>query len=220
MEKLLERFAFHPSNALYLKDPLSSPVGMQILASAVPMLQSTGLEGLTFKKLAFEMKSTEATIYRYFSNKQQLLMYSMSIYAAALQMKMMLTTSNIAEPKEKLRAAIKSLLELPKRDSLLEGMRMSHLHAIWCTEMPKHLDGNLAENSQRKAWYQDITDLVARLKEVMGAACETRKCSDYQCWMLLEWTQRYNHPDRNNLPFKADKTTEEEFVESLIQMFV
>lgn len=220
MEKLLERFAFHPSNALYVKDPLSSPVGMQILASAVPMIQSAGLEGLTFKKLAFEMKSTEATIYRYFSNKQQLLMYSMSIYAAALQMRLMLTTSNITQPQDKLRAAIKSLLEVPRRDGTLEGMRMIHLHAIWCAEMPKHMDGSLAENSQRKAWYQDITDLVARLKDVMSAACGSANCSDFQCWMLLEWTQRFNHPDRNNLPFKTDKISEEAFVESLIQMFV
>jgi AcrR family transcriptional regulator len=218
MEKLLGRLAFHPNPALFIKDPLTSQVGMQILSCSVTMLQEAGLEGLTFKKLASEMKSTEATIYRYFTNKQQLLMYIMSIYAASLQMRLVLATTNISNPVDRLKEAIHCLMEVPKKDSMMEGMKLTQLHAIWCSEMPRWMDGTLTDSDQRKWWYQDLIELADRIKQIISESFQSNTCTDAHAWMILEWTQRIKHLGRSNFPVQTNKMNEEQFVISLIRM--
>lgn len=218
MEKLLGRLAFHPNPALFIKDPLTSQVGMQILSCSVNMLQDSGLEGLTFKKLASEMKSTEATIYRYFTNKQQLLMYIMSIYAASLQMRLVLATTNISNPVDRLKEAIYSLMEVPKKDSQMEGMKLIQLHSIWCAEMPRWMDGSLTDADLRKAWYQDLTELADRIKQIIEESFPGAVCAEIHAWMILEWTQRLKQMERSNFPISSNKSNHEQFVESIIRM--
>ena len=51
---------------LTLKDPLSSEIGNRILREGLKLMNELGFEAFTFKKLAQDIGSTEATIYRYF----------------------------------------------------------------------------------------------------------------------------------------------------------
>jgi AcrR family transcriptional regulator len=67
-------------NYSYLKDPSQSPLGIKMINHSVDMILSMGLEQFTFKKLALDIESTEASIYRYFENKHQLLLYLVSAY--------------------------------------------------------------------------------------------------------------------------------------------
>ncbi len=58
-----------------VKDPQETKLGMSILNTSIELIDSIGFEKLTFKKLAIEVGTTEASIYRYFENKNQLLQY-------------------------------------------------------------------------------------------------------------------------------------------------
>lgn len=60
---------------LYRKNPEATQLGQRILAAATELYAQYGLEWVTFRKLAGEIESTEASIYRYFHNKYQLLCY-------------------------------------------------------------------------------------------------------------------------------------------------
>ena len=68
------------NEGLYLKDPQASELGRKIINHSILMIDELGFEQFTFKKLASEIKSTEATIYRYFKNKHILLIYLVSWY--------------------------------------------------------------------------------------------------------------------------------------------
>ncbi len=54
---------------LYIKDPQHSDLGKRIIKHSILLIDKIGFEQFNFKKLAEEMKSTEASIYRYFENK-------------------------------------------------------------------------------------------------------------------------------------------------------
>jgi AcrR family transcriptional regulator len=60
---------------LFRKNPESSRLGTKLIDVALEFLVEQGLERLTFRKLAEQMQSTEASVYRYFTNKYQLLCY-------------------------------------------------------------------------------------------------------------------------------------------------
>ncbi|MGE3728421.1 MAG: TetR/AcrR family transcriptional regulator [Candidatus Sericytochromatia bacterium] len=65
----------HTKVPLFRKNPESSRLGTKLIDVALEYLVEQGLERLTFRKLAEQMQSTEASIYRYFTNKYQLLSY-------------------------------------------------------------------------------------------------------------------------------------------------
>lgn len=69
-----------PPRQLYLSDPQRTKLGRAILAGAIPLLNRLGLERFTFKKLSAEISSSEASLYRYFRNKNELLLYLASWY--------------------------------------------------------------------------------------------------------------------------------------------
>ncbi|MFK7923486.1 MAG: TetR/AcrR family transcriptional regulator [Bacteroidia bacterium] len=122
---------------LYLKDPDSTKLGRSIIFEGVQLIDKIGFEELTFKKLAIEMGSTEASIYRYFENKHQLLVYLISWYWSWLQYKLTLVVFNLDDPAEKLRVAIKifthSYGEIPAQTP----MDLDALYRIVISESPK-----------------------------------------------------------------------------------
>ena len=58
------------NEALYVRNPEASDLGKKILAHSVQIIYKSGFEAFTFKKLAENIGTTEAGIYRYFENKQ------------------------------------------------------------------------------------------------------------------------------------------------------
>jgi len=58
---------------IFLKNPMDSDLGKKIICSSVKMIDEIGFEKFNFKKLGNEIQSTEASIYRYFSNKNRVL---------------------------------------------------------------------------------------------------------------------------------------------------
>ena len=53
---------------LYLRNPEGSELGKKIIQYSIQMIHKNGFEAFTFKKLAEEINSTEASVYRYFEN--------------------------------------------------------------------------------------------------------------------------------------------------------
>jgi len=65
---------------LFVKDPTSTALGKKIIKHSVTIINEIGFEDFTFKKLALEINTTEAGIYRFFENKHRLLVYIITLY--------------------------------------------------------------------------------------------------------------------------------------------
>lgn len=110
MKHLLEHLTLHLDPALYLKDPANSEVGQQIIRLGSELIARDGLENFTFKKLATEMGSPESTIYRYFSNKSQLMLYLSAWYWSLLEWKIVLSTANVEDKERALDKLVEALV--------------------------------------------------------------------------------------------------------------
>jgi len=98
---------------IFLKNPMDSDLGKKIICSSVKMIDEIGFEKFNFKKLGNEIQSTEASIYRYFSNKNRVLIYMSAWYWEFLLYQINVNTQDIEDPKKKLEIAIKVLVNIP-----------------------------------------------------------------------------------------------------------
>lgn len=102
---------------LYLRDPELTDLGRNIVRHSIRMIEEMGFEDFTFKKLAGEIGTTEASIYRYFENKHRLLTYIVSWFWAWMEYQVIINTSNEKDPAAKIRKVIQ-LLTLQVKDEI------------------------------------------------------------------------------------------------------
>ncbi|MCU0328532.1 MAG: TetR/AcrR family transcriptional regulator [Chitinophagales bacterium] len=101
--------SFNINSTLFIKDPQSSEIGKSILISAVDLLHEIGLEQFTIKKLAQQINTTEATIYRYFENKFKIFLYLMNVYWQMLDFIIEVKLQNLQTTEEKIDVFLKVL---------------------------------------------------------------------------------------------------------------
>ena len=109
MENLLAHIRISVNERLYIKDPETSELGRKILAQAILMIAEQGLEQFTFKKLALSLNTTESSVYRYFENKNKILLYLSSWYWLWMETVIVFSTANISDPVERLKKMIQIL---------------------------------------------------------------------------------------------------------------
>ena len=128
---------FKVNQSLFLKDPEGSTIGKAIVAKSIDLIYDVGFEQFTFKKLAQEINTTEATIYRYFSSKHKLLLYIMSWYWQYLEFLTKMRLSNVKNSKEKLELVLEIITyNFIPEDNLLD-FNLDYLNAIVISESSK-----------------------------------------------------------------------------------
>jgi AcrR family transcriptional regulator len=122
---------------LYLKDPNSSELGLKVLQHGIHLIDKVGFESFTFKKLADKVGATEPSVYRYFESKHKMLLYLLTWYWNWMDYKVILATSNIDSPEERLRIAIRLLSAPIGKDSSFEHIDEVALYRIVVSESSK-----------------------------------------------------------------------------------
>lgn len=133
-------------------------------------MNNLGLENFTFKKLSLEIGSAEASIYRYFSNKNQLLLYLTSWYWGWVHHLVVHETVKTNDPWLKLRAAISVLVRPWSRKSGVEYIDQEALHQLIVNEGTKAYRTKLVGVKNSKGFFvgykeltQEISQLILRL---------------------------------------------------------
>jgi len=155
---------FKMNENLYLRDPEQSELGKKILTNAVLIIHSAGFEDFTFKKLAAEIKTGEASIYRYFENKHRLLLYLTTWYWTWLEFRVSFHTNNITDPWEKLKKVIDLLVITKDDDFTSDTLDIHILHEIIITEATKvYLTKHVLEDNKQQLFkpYKDLCSTIA-----------------------------------------------------------
>jgi hypothetical protein len=151
------------NETLYLRDPEQSELGRNIIKHSIQLIQKTGFESFTFKKLAEAIGTTEAGIYRYFENKHKLLVYIISWYWGWLEFQIGYQTKNINDPITKLQQVIKLLATTVEDDIMTSHVDESLLHQIIIAEGSKaYLTKHVSEDNKQQYFkpYKDLCKTV------------------------------------------------------------
>lgn len=122
------------NDKLYLRDPQDTKLGRRIILHGILLLDEIGLESFTFKKLAQKISSTEASIYRYFENKHLLLTYLVCWYWEWLNYQIDVRTKNLQNPADKIRMAIRIMVESALANPAIEYIDQQALHRLVVAE--------------------------------------------------------------------------------------
>lgn len=102
---------FRLSENLFVRDPLETELGRNIIQESIKMIDKLGFEDFTFRKLARAIHSTESSVYRYFDNKHKLLIYLIDWYWTWLEYQIDFHTNNIKDSAERLKVCLRILAE-------------------------------------------------------------------------------------------------------------
>ena len=154
------------NEALFLRNPQSTELGKNILKHGVQLIYKTGFETFTFKKLAEDIGTTEAGIYRYFENKHKLLVYLTAWYWGWLEYQISFQTNNITNPVVKLKKVIKLLATTVEDDATTNYVNESLLYQIVISEGSKaYLTKQVGEDNQHQFFkpYKDLCAVVGNI---------------------------------------------------------
>ena len=149
---------------LFLRDPEQTELGKKIIQHSIQLIFKNGFELFNFKKLAEDIGTTEAGIYRYFENKHRLLIYITAWYWGWLQYRVTFSTNNIKDPAIKLKKVIKLLATTVVDDDKTIHINEDLLHQIVIAEGSKaYLTKHVSEDNKEQLFkpYKDLCAVIA-----------------------------------------------------------
>lgn len=162
---------------LFVRNPEQTELGRKIIQFSIKLIQENGFESFTFKKLAEEIGSTEAGIYRYFENKHRLLIYLTAWYWSWLEFRVKFHLNNIKDPAIKLKKLIQLLAANVLDDDSTNYVNESLLHQIIIAEGSKaYLTKHVSEDNKDRLFkpYKDLCSLISGI--------------------IIEYNSHYKHP--------------------------
>lgn len=209
--KMTHSIGIRVNELTYLKDPETSDLGKSIVTGAIDLIDEIGFEAFTFRKLAQNIGSTEASVYRYFESKHRLLIYLSCWYWRWLDYKMLLATTNIASAEERLNRAIGVFVKQVEHDSDFSHIDEVKLNRIIINESSKAYLNKDVDSENEFGFFLDYKGLVARV-----AAIITEINPDYKYpHMLVSTLIEAAHLQRffaEHLPRLTDVRENEDFV--------
>lgn len=157
------------NNHVYLKDPESSKLGKKIIEGSIDLIEKHGFEAFTFKKLATQIGSTEASIYRYFENKTKILLYLTVWYWSWMESRLLFATANIKNKEVQLKIAIKTLTSEAEEDGTFSHIDEVKLHHIIYEESSKAYLNRHVDNENKHGVFSSYKNIVGRVSEIMLA---------------------------------------------------
>jgi hypothetical protein len=160
---MIKGIKFSFSNHLYLKFPHETKYGNRLLSHTVELMAPTGFEAFTFRKLDIEMKSAEASIFRCFENKHQLLVFLSCWYWEWVHYLVHIHTLKIKSPEEQLRRTIHQLLQSSEQSNLTEYINENLLHKLLVGKVVKAIHYHDVYDENRQGMFKSRKELVDKI---------------------------------------------------------
>lgn len=167
MLELLAKITIKVNEGIYLKNPESTTLGIKIIEGSIEMIHNLGFESFTFRKLAIEIGSTEATIYRYFESKHKLLLYLVSWYWSWLEYKLVFTLANISSATVRLEKSLILLTEQIEKDHHFNHINEVKLNQIVISESSKAYLNKKVDKENKEGFFSGYKQLVARVSDII-----------------------------------------------------
>lgn len=191
------------NEALFLRNPEQTELGKKIIMHSIQVIYKSGFETFTFKKLAKDIGTTEAGIYRYFENKHRLLLYIIAWYWCWLEYQISFHTNNIDDPTIRLKMVIKLLAITVKDDEKTSHVNESLLHQIVISEGSKaYLTKHVSEDNKHH-FFKPYKDLCAVIGDLILECNPKYKYPKSLATTIIEMAHFQNF-FMNNLPSLTD----------------
>ena len=207
---------------LFLRDPEYSELGQKIINHSIKLIDEIGFEEFTFKKLALEINSTEASIYRYFENKHKLLLYLVTWYWSWLKYTIDFQIIHLREPKDKLKAIISVICKSSKDEPATKYVDEAILSRIVIIESGKAYISKFVEQDLKYGLFEAYTEVCNKISGIIKIINPKYPNPKALAITLIDTAHRqkfynFNLQSLTDLKlFQNDTLQLEEFLENLI----
>lgn len=167
MDNFGNKIVIRINENVFLKSPQTSELGERIITGSIDLIDEIGFENFTFKKLANAISSTEASIYRYFESKHHLLIYLVLWYWGWQEYRLVLKLTNIDDPKERLKRAVKLLTEKIEKDSTFSQIDELKLNRIVIAESSKAYFNKAVDKDNKLGFFNQYKEIVDRVANII-----------------------------------------------------
>lgn len=211
VKDFLPKITIKVNQKVFLKDPESSELGRKIVTKGIDMIDHLGFEAFTFRKLATEINSTEASVYRYFESKHKLLLYLTSWYWSWTEYKLVFRLVNVECPEERLKRSILLLTEEIKEDNDFSHIDEVKLNRIVIAESSKAYLNKEVDAENKEGVFSGYKQLVQRISDIILEINPTYKYPHMLVSTIIEGShhQRYFS---EHLPKLTDKVKGEDAI--------
>jgi AcrR family transcriptional regulator len=168
MDTVLSNLKIQINEKIYVKDPETSALGKKIVEQSILLIHEIGFDNFTFKKLGEKIKSNESSIYRYFENKHKLLVYLSSWYWSWMEYKLVFATTNVLDPKEKLRKAIAIVTEKITNNNSTLYINEAILNKIIISEFTKTLHTKEIDQENKEGFFLIYKRVINRIVAIVN----------------------------------------------------
>ncbi|WP_295337897.1 TetR/AcrR family transcriptional regulator [Flavobacterium sp.] len=167
MNSILSNISITVNPKLFVKNPETSDLGKKIIQKSIILIDEIGFENFTFKKLGELIGSNESSIYRYFESKHKLMLYLSSWYWGWLEYRMLISTTNIPNPMEKLQRAITIVTEKVEDDTATLHINESILNKIIIAEFTKTLLTKEVDEENKEGFFLVYKRVINRIIDII-----------------------------------------------------
>lgn len=201
---------------LYLKNPQETELGRKIVKDSIVLIDEIGFEKFTFKKLAANIDSTEASIYRYFENKHRLLVYLIAWYWNWLEYIIDYKTNNIKSAEEKLKIAIRVITEKKIIDPYFPQINEEALYRIIISESDKTYLTKQVDEDNKEGLFRGYKSLCKKIADIVRLINPSYPFPHALISTILQASHQQvfyaqHLPSLTELDFKLDKLNEQNY---------
>lgn len=161
------KFSFNSS--LFLRDPQDTELGKKIIQSSIDLIFEMGFEKFTFKKLGKEIASTEASIYRYFTNKHMLLLFLNNWYWEWVHYLIQMNTLNVDNPSRRIRLILENIVYASTENAATAYVNENKLHKIIINEGGKSYHTAAVDDENKIGLFSSFKTLVETISQTILA---------------------------------------------------
>jgi AcrR family transcriptional regulator len=152
---------------LYIRNPIETKLGKKIIFNSIALFDEIGFEDFNFKRLAKNMESTEASVYRYFENKYKLLSYLVSWYWDYIHFVLIMDIRNVSDPKLKIDVIVNTLVDISSVSSTPQYIDIRKLHNIVVENASKVNHDKRVDVYNKDGFYANLKKLVEKISQII-----------------------------------------------------
>ena len=215
------KYSFTLNSDLYLKDPTSSVAGRKVIASGAKLILETGMEAFTAKKLAAAAGITEATVYKYFANKQRLLQYYFQLYWTWLEQQVKVFTAIETDPLQSLIKAVRVISNIPAVAADPGVISKQDLRDLVINEGSKAYYHAQVDEDNAKRFFAPYKSITALLAEMILAVKPDEKYPLALATTIIEMSHSLKYfakhlPALTDFPQETDQVKLDDFLLQLL----
>ncbi len=153
--------------SLFIRDPQDTELGKKIIQSSIDLIHEKGFEKFTFKKLGAHIKSTEASIYRYFTNKHMLLLFLNNWYWEWVHYLIKMNTLNVDNASKRMRLILENIVYASTENAATAYVNENKLHTIIINEGGKSYHTHEVDDENKIGLFSSFKSLVETISKTI-----------------------------------------------------